>query len=840
MPEKKFNLQDTGLQSALGVQQKEGIPREAEQTQILPGEGVDLEQGYLPIQTDFLAQQQKGLDAYKGSQQAWTSQAANAVGRVALNTIPTVIGNVASILDFEDYLNQDKEVGNSITNAMEELKASFNKTLPIYRTSDEHLDLGDSGWWFENGAGLGESMAAFAATGYGLGSTLSWLNGVAKLGKAGQAAATGLTALGLNQAESITTAGQVYKDTFEFQTQKGLSVDEAQQKAADAASYSINLNRANIALNLTSAGMFVRAPKLTRQIIKNVSKANTLKQGGLEALQEIGEEEINLIAEKAGKAKGEDRNFGISQALDNVLSAEGVETGLLGALGGFGQTVLSAGINSISGKNTEQKARFLAQQEALSNIENITKANKIPDAASTFKNAYELGNLYKQIQVIDQVDNPSPELLQSRKKLTDSILEYQSHNAFSTGTTDGLLEQYDKIKNLSPEEAIAKGLHDGVTPLTNPDHYINKANKATEKINELEQVYTEAQGYQNNEEVFFNRANDLALKENREQRLGILNNNKNQAQIDIESKVQSGELSISKGDATIYYNIDNLQENPFTIPSERKLYEEFKAKVFSIPSVRQYEKTKQDYKNIESEITENDTEFNTLTDPKVQQKVKQDKETLKENKRTAKEQATERAITSEEEAGQEIEPTEIKLPEGFRVADQEEILPAGYTHYLNYKGTGLNVTNAPAKETTVKAQPVKEAVLSPDLQKQKDTELANLEQAYDLEQISDEDYAKSKQAIEDKYKTQEPKVQESKEEKPSTSNKEEIVKSLQDIDADLLQELKVLSTKSLITDANTIAENTNTAKGEAFTNFENINKNTTFEENFVYFKKCKI
>ncbi len=660
MPEKKFNLEDSSLQSAFAIQQTQGTPIEAEQTQILPGEGVDLEQGYLPIQTDFLGEQYRNINIYKGKQQSWASQAANAVGRVALNTIPTVIGNTASILDFEDYLNQDKEVGNSITNAMEELKASVNKTLPIYRTSDEHLDLGDSGWWFENGSSLAESIGAFAITGAGLGSTMSWLTSLAKVGKAGQAAATGLTALGLNQAEAITTAGQVYKDTYDFHLAKGLNEDEAQQKAADAASYSINLNRANIALNLTSANMFVRAPKLTRQIIKNTSKANTLRQGGLEALQEIGEEEINLVAEKAGKAKGEGRDYSISQAIDNVLSAEGVETGLLGALGGFGQTVGTAAINQLTGKTKEQQERFKTQQDAIKEIETISKANKVNDAASTFKTANELGKLYKQIQIIDNIENPSKELLAERKKLTDSILEVQSYNAFNNGVTDNLVDEYTKIKSMPKEEAIKKGLYDGKMDLSNPDHYINKANKAIEKINELENIYIKSQKYINSQQVYFNRADDIALKENRTQRLAILNNNKLKAEADILGKIQSGQISLSKGDNTVFYNLDNLDENPFTTPAEKQLYEEVKEKIRQIPSVQEFEESKKDYDFIEAEINKNDNAYTKATSEETQKKAKQASEETLNAVKKAQEEAVKKEAKAKADAERATEQERIK------------------------------------------------------------------------------------------------------------------------------------------------------------------------------------
>lgn len=78
----------------------------------------------------------------------------------------------------------------------------------------------------------------------------------------------------LNQAESIMEATQVFDSTYKFEFDKLSAANDpdaeskAKQKAADAAKLTINANRANIILNLSSANLFLKAPKLTSNILK--------------------------------------------------------------------------------------------------------------------------------------------------------------------------------------------------------------------------------------------------------------------------------------------------------------------------------------------------------------------------------------------------------------------------------------------------------------------------------------------------------------------------------------------------------------------------------------------
>jgi hypothetical protein len=293
----------------------------------------------------------------------------NAAGR--LSNIPfNIVGSLASMLDFEDYFNSDAEVGNWLTDMMTEITEETNKQLPIYRRNPgEAFDWTDSGWWFENGSGLVNSIGEFVALGAmtgGVGSGLRFMTGLKAMSD-GTKAARAFDALAssflLNQAESLKSATEIYKSTREKAIAKGIDPIAADQMAADAAAYSINLQRANILVNMTSAGRFLKPSTVTRGAINEKVKSG-MKKFGTEVLQEAPqeyiEENINLIGEAEGNRLAEallaDKKyeFNIENAWNDVASLKGLEAGLLGAIGAIGQTAGTHGVNSISYKRRDK------------------------------------------------------------------------------------------------------------------------------------------------------------------------------------------------------------------------------------------------------------------------------------------------------------------------------------------------------------------------------------------------------------------------------------------------------------------------------------------------------
>jgi len=444
------------------------------------------------------------LEQIRGENQGFFSALGNSIGRAAINVIPTVIGNTASILDFEDYINQDNEVGNSITRAMEDFKQSVNKDyLPLY---GEATDMGDTAWWLSRGSSLVESIGAFAATGAGLGAGfnvlgkgLSTIKGLSNLGQAGKIAATVLSSTGLNQAESITTAMQVYDTTYNNSLQQGKSDQEAKEDASDAASYSININRANIALNLTSAGAFIRSPKLTRQVREafGYNKTGMLSEG----IQEYAEETINYIAQKEGerygeaKSKNKDYKFDVQNAINDALSAEGIEAGVMGFIGGAGQTALTSVYNKLTGEADRQNELSFKQQESLDRINQLQESELVPNISNVFKSVEENVALQKEIQDSIIANNPA-----KTKELQYQLLDNQLADALANGTVGQLESVYNSILNLTPDQAKAKGLD-----ITSDSeyNYKKKARQALDLISDVEDSYLNLanQNYLNFNEV---------------------------------------------------------------------------------------------------------------------------------------------------------------------------------------------------------------------------------------------------------------------------------------------------------------------------------------------------
>lgn len=446
----------------------------------------------------------RDLDYERAISQSTGSQLANGVGRIVLNTLPGIVSNFASMLDVEDYFNQDAEVGNAITNAVDEWKQGVSEALPIYRENPgKSFDLGDSGWWIENGSSLVGSIAEFAATGAGLGALLG---GLSKMGQAGELAATLLSAIGLNQAESIQDATSTYKTIFEREVLKGSSPYIAAEKAAQAASTVINIDRANILLNLTSANLFMKRPVGTRLKLDAPSITRDVKRAGMEGLQEYAEETVNYIAQEEGLDEDEQLTF--DEILDRVSSLEGIEAGVLGFIGGMGQTGGTAIANRLTGKTKEEQERYLNQVKEIDDINNMLKEQNLSTISDVLMDQSQIADLNKEIREAEASEDKD-----LKDKTYNKVLGFREYKSFVNGTTEDLINVFEKIKSLSPEDAAKKGLD---TDEKSENYYTNLAEKAIKQIKRDENIYNtlNLSQYYNGAEILQNRSeyHDLQKK----------------------------------------------------------------------------------------------------------------------------------------------------------------------------------------------------------------------------------------------------------------------------------------------------------------------------------------
>jgi hypothetical protein len=465
------------------------------------------------------------LEKFRGEKQGWGAEVTNAVVG-GLAKIPfTVIGNTASILDFEDYYNTDNEVGNSVTAWAEEMKGDIEGATKIYKSNDNSLSSRE--WWLNNAKGLIDSAGAFVITGGALGKGVQVLSNLAKGSRVIQGIGTVTNAAMLNQAESIPIAMGVYQKSYDIeagkykiQLEQGLITPEevdnkAKQAAADAAAYSVSINRINIPLNLTSAGAFLRPVPLTRQIVKDSSKKRILGKLISEGSQEYAEESVNMIAENEAIRSAKEANnytYDFNNTVKDVFSKEGFETGIIGFLGGIAQTGLTDIANVLQKDSPSydnegnvrvnedgspvlvntyqsQKERFRAQQKSLSNIEILSKSENVPTVKETLDKVKTTATILNDIQ--------EAAMLNDEFKVSDlqnDLLINQSVDAFKNGTTEQLVNLYKSISN-DPSSKDKFG-----------EDYRTKTQEAIKEIENLEKVYQKHSVLPQVSEVVANKA----------------------------------------------------------------------------------------------------------------------------------------------------------------------------------------------------------------------------------------------------------------------------------------------------------------------------------------------
>jgi len=486
-------------------------------------------------------------------------------GMRLLNFIPKAVGYTAAAADLVRAGDKEENYSNWLTDTMLGLAESWDEKNPIYRENpDRFLDMGDPAWWASSVGSVLQELPAFYIPGYGVGRLAGWgaralgilnkLGAAAKTTKALQAlTAQAGSAYAMTKIESTLVARDVYKDIFEREMQAHGNEGLAKQRASQSAAVSYNSNRANFLLNMTMAGKIMKAPYAKRVAVKQLSKLRTAKHSLFEAGQEALEEGINLWAEKEGQRaydeilKGNnERSFGsyftnfLSNFKEDVWTREGAEAMFLGAIGGAGMTMGTAGMNMIERpeqytdpETGETKTRWISpnekhqkmyeeQQEMIKPFrdalggedkqifETLLAADKQANHALLVETAEQLmdPNLSEDerkavinlaaSQITKGVDEtqadyqkrvdtfqtlltqPKTELEETIDGVKKNMLEEQVWQFSQAGGLDNLLGIYQDISEKSEEQAIEEGFA--------PD-YVEKANKAIEYINNLADEY---------------------------------------------------------------------------------------------------------------------------------------------------------------------------------------------------------------------------------------------------------------------------------------------------------------------------------------------------------------
>lgn len=592
------------------------------------------------------------LTKLRAENQSNWEQAGNASARFALNIVPSIVSGFASMLDIPGYFDAEHAATNSIVNAVEEWKQKVNQEIaPIYLDNpDTPMDFGDFAWWMDRGEGLAESVGSFLvqgmAMGAGVGALVKGAGALANASKLtklvgmgaktqktiGHYAGTLTNTIALNQSEAVLEATSVYNDTKNYWLDKGYSMEDAKKQAAIGASTTMNMNRANILLNITSAHMFMTPMKLARKLIDPVSRANTLKSLIAEGSQEALEELINHSASQAGTAHGRGEQYGFSDAIKDMKTAEGVEAALLGVLGGIVQTGGAIGfkhskygtgsaVNKETGEResayTQQTNRYEKQQKIIEDLK--ASGVKSFDVLNNLAYTMKLGQEMADAQNNNDIDKYN--------QLQAELFETKALTAFQSGTTQ-ILE--DLIKSSAGE--------DGETGISK-----EQVNEAISNLRELEDVYNNYENFENVEDLFFNRANKIRTER-------ILRSQKAN-QIDSKMNLQATAEQIAKKykfrtnrsvllknegvqvaketkrtkDTPITFSLENLEDNPGDTPGNRKVYDAFVEELSNTEvykNAQEQDLTVEETENLLNSLNE---QFVTLKSKEGQEKVKQEK-----------------------------------------------------------------------------------------------------------------------------------------------------------------------------------------------------------------------
>lgn len=592
------------------------------------------------------------LSAIRAENQSNWEQAGNAFGRLAINIVPQIIGSTAAMLDLPGYFSAEEAANNMIVNWADSVKEQSSEALPIYEENPGGaMQMGDFAWWMTRGEGLVESIASFAAAGAGAGKLVSL--GARGLSRALAATvmsaknaktATGIasqigTATMMNQAEAVLEATQVYKNTYQNSLAKGKTAADAKEDAARAASTTMNINRANILLNLTSAKAFLSPMKTTRQLLTAPTIAGTLRKVGFEGGQEALEETVNLVAQKAGEARGRGEKDYLEKGREAVGTMEGLEAAFLGAIGGVGQTAITSALQSSKygpGATVDEDGNKISYNENLRQqyqkqqkvIEELKQGGvKVTDA---LMNVQERMNFEQEL-----FDAANAGDMAKVAELKEKMFESTALKAFSSGTTEILEEQLKEEMAQDPE-------------VVGPE-YIQNAKQALEDLKVLEDIYNNYDNFSNVNEIFYNKAQEQRLN----RAANIVGTQTKNSQVAYAQKVrdiaqkykfteeydqinkENGE-EVSRTKQTrempLSYVFDDLENNQGDTEENKKTYNKFLNEVKATPEYKYYEGYKAQSENIAASLESNQTEFSQLTSPKYQEEfaAKQaEKETLK-------------------------------------------------------------------------------------------------------------------------------------------------------------------------------------------------------------------
>lgn len=631
----------------------------------------------------------QSLQEFRARKQPVSDQIANAVVNVAGDLTLGTLGQIGSALDFGDYFNSDQELGNWLTNltnaGQDSLKSNFKN---YHKKPGEHFAMGDSAWWIDTVGSLVGSVGSFALSGGVLAKGLMGLSKLARAtklanamgkvagkgnmaklysktgGHAGaeareQVFGTVTNAVMLNQAEGMMEATDVMEATFAFQMQKeGMTEEEAQKIAVRAGVTTLNTNRFNIALNLTSANLFLKSAKYSDSMmgVKAISKKASLGRGALEGSQESLEELINMWSGSKGIAYGKGEDYSFIDVLDDLNSLEALEAATLGFVGGMGQTVATAeGVNRFmmmgDPENEGQKISirdynkrtYAKSKEYIAELDKAYKASDIGTVTDAFKNQVDRLKLVHAIRDAENNDDSA-----KAEQLKQMLLTFQAEEAFDKGVASHLVKIYEDMGNGPQQEGM-------------DDNYKQKAQEAVQKIKKLQKLYDNNAALEAGKYLYRNRA----------------------TRSDATDAIEGTKLEMAELHAELSKEIERLTDGTDIIidPNFKSIPKDATKEELAI-----YEQIRQSdpygrIKGLEGDIVDMnkhikslDDQYKVLKSPDFQEKVKKQREANEAGAVTKKEE--EEIEKQSDEAEAEAELIREKKAEEAKAKEEEEAIKA--------------------------------------------------------------------------------------------------------------------------------------------------------------------
>jgi hypothetical protein len=450
----------------------------------------------------FIDQSKMNSEFFQGMRaenQGFGMELATAGANLIPNIALSMAENAGYLFDLEDWSNaiqnNKAEYGNAMTKWASANKNPFGDVYT--KSTDGGFDMTDSAWWVSNGAGLVEFLVAFGITGYGVGSALgkgaSALNktlgtyGKAKAGIEG--AANFGTALSLGYSESAMIGAEIYKpiydDSYNFEYQKNIESGMGENEAKARAHYSatdvagkaatkavrtnllpnmiLNLPETNVLFRSMSSsryiddalklerGEFARdaverlktfdvSKHLTRQAVKN-----KLTETGSEALEEM----VNFYAEQEGRNVGREATGQDIVSLGDMLADDNIwAAGFWGAVGG-----------SMNGFVMGQMPKWVTQEDGTKVRTTVGAYNKDQVKAKYEEQLTDLQDrLTEFVDARDNLDRAAKSGDErAYKEAADKVFSYNSFNSIVKGTEEQLLNDFQDILSLTPEQAAQQG-----------------------------------------------------------------------------------------------------------------------------------------------------------------------------------------------------------------------------------------------------------------------------------------------------------------------------------------------------------------------------------------------